>query len=428
MNVITGVTIKGFWGTRTLSIKLHPDVNFLIGVNGTGKTTLINMIASALNADLATLDRLAFDKITVRLQSTTSKTKSLIEVSRTPQEGLPFPRIDYSIKEGPSGTPSIYSLDTIEEQLAFRGYHKAFRHPRYSRAKVPRPDLTEHLGRMLNVTWLSIHRSGRTNIAGDDRSYESTVDQKLDELSREFTEYLSSVNRRIEQQTATFQQNAFLSLINQQTQKDLAAVIPTLDLAAERAALVDIFSQFRVEHSTFSPVVEKHFAAVRKARKILLANKPLDIDGAIALITMLRVHLVVQEWGSMITRQEAISERRDTFLATINEMLINKTMSINDRNQFIATAGSKGTFALHQLSSGEKQLFIILGQGLLQQNAPWIYIADEPELSLHVTWQSQLIDSLRKVNPSAQIIVATHSPDIVARYGSRTIDMEAILS
>ncbi|GAI82104.1 unnamed protein product [marine sediment metagenome] len=48
MNIVTNVTITGFWGTHRLSMRLNPDINFLIGVNGTGKTTAINMIAAAL--------------------------------------------------------------------------------------------------------------------------------------------------------------------------------------------------------------------------------------------------------------------------------------------------------------------------------------------------------------------------------------------
>jgi energy-coupling factor transporter ATP-binding protein EcfA2 len=82
---------------------------------------------------------------------------------------------------------------------------------------------------------------------------------------------------------------------------------------------------------------------------------------------------------------------------------------------------------LKELSSGEKQLLIILGEAVLQGNTPWLYIADEPELSLHVDWQEKLIRSLRGLNPNAQIIFATHSPDIVSTYGENVFDMEKIL-
>jgi len=76
------------------------------------------------------------------------------------------------------------------------------------------------------------------------------------------------------------------------------------------------------------------------------------------------------------------------------------------------------------LSSGEKQLLIILGQSLLQENINHIYIADEPELSLHVEWQEKLVNSLKSVNPNSQIIFATHSPDIVGDFSNSVIKVE----
>lgn len=428
MNIITKVRITGFWGTRRLSIPLNPDVTFLIGVNGTGKTTVINMIAAALNADFITLDKLSFDKISIDLKEVKNKTKSLIEVTKMPRKGSPFPEIKYCITDRSSGKRFDYSLDTFEEQRSFREYPIKSQLSRYYRRKTLAPDLIEHLKRLVNVSWLSIHRSEKTRTVREERSYESSVDQKLDDLSREFAGYLSLINRQGDNETAIFQQKAFLSLISQQTMDDLVSAIPTMDLQAERKALVDIFHKFQVNDSTFYPVVNTHFEAVERARKLLVeADSPLNVDSAITLIAMLRVHLSVQEWINMINRQEKIFEARDTFLSTINAMLISKTLDINERNEFFANASPNKTFTLQQLSSGEKQLFIILGEALLQQKAPWIYIADEPELSLHVTWQSQLIDSLRSVNPNAQLIVATHSPDIVANYDSKTIDMETII-
>jgi predicted ATPase len=41
-------------------------------------------------------------------------------------------------------------------------------------------------------------------------------------------------------------------------------------------------------------------------------------------------------------------------------------------------------------------------------------IIDEPEISMHVDWQKDLIHSLRALNPDAQLILATHSPEIMA--------------
>ena len=52
-NLLNKVVIKNFWGNGTkIEILFDDDVNFLIGANGSGKTTVLNLIASALSANL----------------------------------------------------------------------------------------------------------------------------------------------------------------------------------------------------------------------------------------------------------------------------------------------------------------------------------------------------------------------------------------
>jgi predicted ATPase len=65
------------------------------------------------------------------------------------------------------------------------------------------------------------------------------------------------------------------------------------------------------------------------------------------------------------------------------------------------------------LSSGEKQLIIILLTVLIQDNKPSILFMDEPETSLHIEWQKKIIQYIRELNPNVQVIMATHSPALV---------------
>ena len=66
---------------------------------------------------------------------------------------------------------------------------------------------------------------------------------------------------------------------------------------------------------------------------------------------------------------------------------------------------------------------ILLTQALLKFDKPVVYIADEPELSLHVTWQEKLLKSLVTLGEQMQVIVATHSPDIVGGFHDKVIDL-----
>ena len=65
------------------------------------------------------------------------------------------------------------------------------------------------------------------------------------------------------------------------------------------------------------------------------------------------------------------------------------------------------------LSSGEKQsLWIFIGTMLAEANT---LLIDEPEISMHIDWQEKVLSGMQQLNPNAQIIVATHSPGIMAK-------------
>ena len=71
------------------------------------------------------------------------------------------------------------------------------------------------------------------------------------------------------------------------------------------------------------------------------------------------------------------------------------------------------TLVPYQLSSGEKQMLAILLTVLVEDQEPYVLFMDEPEVSLHIEWQKQLIDLIVELNPNVQIILTTHSPAVI---------------
>ena len=71
------------------------------------------------------------------------------------------------------------------------------------------------------------------------------------------------------------------------------------------------------------------------------------------------------------------------------------------------------TLQPYKLSSGEKQLLVILLTVLVEDKQPYILFMDEPEVSMHIEWQKQLIDLILTLNPNVQIILTTHSPAVI---------------
>jgi ABC-type cobalamin/Fe3+-siderophores transport system ATPase subunit len=119
------------------------------------------------------------------------------------------------------------------------------------------------------------------------------------------------------------------------------------------------------------------------------------------------------------------------YLDIVSQYLKDKRIELNAATSELiphVKLGGKKEKALdvNFLSSGEKQLLILLTETLLQQSQPYIFIADEPELSLHIEWQRNLINSIRNLNPNAQIVFATHAPEIAANHPKKLINMQNV--
>ena len=99
-----------------------------------------------------------------------------------------------------------------------------------------------------------------------------------------------------------------------------------------------------------------------------------------------------------------------------------------DKNELYFTSFGE-TISPYKLSSGEKQMLIILLSVLVQNKRHYTLFMDEPEVSLHIEWQQQLVTLIRDLNPNAQVILTTHSPAVIMNGWSDCVtDVEDIVS
>lgn len=83
------------------------------------------------------------------------------------------------------------------------------------------------------------------------------------------------------------------------------------------------------------------------------------------------------------------------------------TLSLQNYNMTLSRS-------FRELSTGEKQLITLFSYAVLSMNSNLykpLIIIDEPELSLHISWQMKLLNELKKI-PNINLLLATHSPYI----------------
>lgn len=125
--------------------------------------------------------------------------------------------------------------------------------------------------------------------------------------------------------------------------------------------------------------------------------------------------------------QIRVKERINKLLAIINGLFKETDKKIEiDGNKFIIYSDGD-VLPLVSLSSGEKQLLLILLMVFLTDEKDSVILIDEPENSLDISWQYKLINLLVDLNPNAQFFITTHSPSIFGDgWGDRIIYLEDV--
>lgn len=115
------------------------------------------------------------------------------------------------------------------------------------------------------------------------------------------------------------------------------------------------------------------------------------------------------------------------------EQALNTMFNPNNKQFKISAKGKVEVYygedqiPLTALSSGEKQLILILLRVVNTSDKPTVLLLDEPEISLHLHWQENLINIIKSINEQCQLIIVTHSPAIMMNgWMDSYVDMKDI--
>ncbi len=109
--------------------------------------------------------------------------------------------------------------------------------------------------------------------------------------------------------------------------------------------------------------------------------------------------------------QLSIPKRK--FQDLIDELFGYTRKRIDRRSNEIVFYQDSERLSPYKLSSGEKQMLVILLTALVRDGNSSVLFMDEPEASLHIEWQQKLIGMIRELNPNLQLILTTHSPALI---------------
>ena len=123
---------------------------------------------------------------------------------------------------------------------------------------------------------------------------------------------------------------------------------------------------------------------------------------------------------------ESIINKLDIYERIVNEKLTFKKMKLSSTNGIVVeTDDGKNTLSLNDLSSGEQEILVLFYKLIFESDVNLLLI-DEPEISLHIAWQEELMENLKSVvniKENIRVIIATHSPEIISNNWPIQIDL-----
>ncbi|MFC1082295.1 AAA family ATPase [Pasteurella multocida] len=415
---IKSVLISGFWGEYECDSTFNNDINIIIGQNGSGKTTFMNILHGVLSIDIDELSNNDFDFVKIILENNKKK----VEINIKREDDLKnIPVISYSV-EG-----KTYRVSLPNGELGFINRRRIL-----DDYEVLRNKLNEYI----SLYSLSVYRNKYNYDYERERDrgrllklgIMSSVDFYLNELLIELGRHQLELAQKSREISENLQREVLLSLLYTKDSKD-KSIKPNISLNKELENLKKAYQRFGFYDEGVNRRIDEHVKIVSdELKRINDIKKEFKLTNDIIFPSPI---IEAKKVTDKIIDLSSKAEKENDQIFSNNLLFLNIIKEFTDkvfefRRGELKFIQNEKEISLFKLSSGEKQLLILLIETLLQRESECIFLADEPEISLHIKWQRNIIKSIISLNPKAQIIVATHSPEIAGMHKDKIKRMSEI--
>lgn len=453
-------------------IVFNEDLSILVGLNGSGKTTILNILNSILTNNFLDLITYSFDYICLELDEGTIevfnqekfcfaiKTSNVQLFNHNSVETLKTYVENHSelndLKKfiSENELQFIFAIDKdkiVDEPKDFSeecfivnsniDYEfSSIYFPTYRRLEADFIDLLENYDRSGNKEEL-YYMFGRNNylrnkvnrkynqdkirtvIGYSNKDIASLVKKKWEDINRIEKKLLSSLSEQF-----------VVSLLDPLPSEKKGSSLGSFNKDTYEQQLIEVFQ--RTSLMTNPNLKTKKIKAYVKDLEWAenkfhdLSQRNYKIDDKLAVDEFSKASIFrqsKQQVDKLIALYEEtnlkIKKIRNPFetLTSTLEKFLKKKVQIEDGLMHFYHQDYKLKF--EDLSAGEKQLVAMFVYLWLDTQDGSVVMIDEPELSLHVSWQREFINSLRLNNQKIQYIFSTHSPFIIGIHRDKLVKM-----
>lgn len=158
---------------------------------------------------------------------------------------------------------------------------------------------------------------------------------------------------------------------------------------------------------------------IKYIRPIILKNSPFDIDWTSYVFQRnggdqdKYINIFCDFCKKLSNNyKENINPKIIVLQELLDKYMMNKNVEVTPMGLLVRSKDDNRNIPLNSLSSGEKKLLVIFMHCLFNEDVP--IIIDEPEISLSIIWQENLLPDLLEKTNIKQVIVATHSSAVIS--------------
>ncbi len=412
-------------------------ITIIIGENGLGKTVLLEMVEAFFKKNFFYFSKIVFDKIEFEFDD--GITWKIIKKEEKENLQLEITQIN---KNGTSYNPyklQIYSQEQTE-QIASR-IARSYPLRRISIRmwedrrtgvllnaediieKYNTPNLDLFLNEQekgnkwfydrinnVNVNLIETQRLIQTKEISE-HVYEQTVEVYSKDLSQKIKQLLTKSTELSSQLDRTYP-NRLIGSIKREHSISIEELNTELDKLEEKRRLLDTVGLIVIDK-------ESNISRIDDSNELIINVLTLYIEDSFKKIEIFSM----------------ISKKIELFLDIINKRFKHKKLYIDKENGFWFKStlikdceGNYQRIPLAKLSSGEKNELVLFYRLLFESQPNSLILIDEPELSLHISWQYCFIEDLKEIAKLNQldVLIATHSPDIIANNWNLKVELKGI--
>jgi predicted ATPase len=432
--MIQRLVINKLFGIKDVKLKFNKDISILTGTNGSGKTTILNIINDIATSNYYNLSNYSFKKLTVTYDDETEvvATNSIVAGNTSLKvflikgnEKIEINLVDFNeiVEAIPISIWGTVEDDIGElEQINARTWRDIYTSERFSRSEIIKnyvnkaTTLKNYImannlfkGLMPDVCkYIGINRLIRfENIRNRYREQERKVVNSIDLIAKQIKEEIINELAKYMSYSQNIDSSYPVRLIGKGNSnldiEQLNNIINELDKLIEGLFNVGLID---------SP-----------------KKKSLNVRDSFNEFEMRALFLYYKDLLEKFKYLLPLEEKLRIFKTKIDSKLKDKkTIEYSKEFGFkIFTKDKiKKEIPLNTLSSGEQHEIIMLYDLLFCPEEVKLYLIDEPEISLHLDWQREyLIDLFDIVNSkkNMQIIIATHAPAIIGDYLKKCLEI-----